>query len=348
MKSVLLGLLALQVHFSSGQILLAKEKVFNPKKYDSYSVSLGTADSGSILLKGIHSIDIIDARADTFALGYMKKGLLRNYKKIQFQSPGLQELTVFSNSLIIPDTTHSSFALLLVVKELWASEEDTDRDPEDKMNDFNERLFPTSDVKVRFEFYLREAERYFAICRFDTVLLRTLPLKTYAAEYIKTAVTLGLKKVARYNFTNISKTKTPAAMSAILNYNNSRFRLPILNDTSLKKGVYLSFEEFKNNNPSITEFEIKRGKLGDALYIRSDDGKWVVSRSVWGYSEENKAFIKSGDNYYQLHRIGNAYYFNGSREITRYDYYKSRGSKETRYINLLSPLKLDIETGNVY
>lgn len=351
MKSCLITLLILQTHLLSGQILFTsgKDKAFDPGKHETYLLTPGNGVNKTIFINGISAIDIVDARADTFALGYMKKGLFRSFKKIQFATPGLTGMFELCERVLYPDTIHPQFRILMVVKELWLSEEDTDMDDKDKIQDFDQRLYPTSYVKCKFEFYLKKGEKYFALYRFDTSLLKTLPLKLYAAEHIKDAVISSLNKASTYDFQGISKTKTPAAMSSIEKYNNNRFNLPILKDTSFKKGVYMSFNDFKNNNPSITEFEIKKGRLGDALYTKSEDGKWVVNRTVWGYCFENNLFIKSGDNYFQLQRIGNSYYFNGSKGLLRYNYNNKNTTEiEKRYINMLSPLKLDITTGTIY
>jgi hypothetical protein len=238
----------------------------------------------------------------------------------------------------------------MIVKELWLSEEENDIDAKDKIQDVNveKRLYSTSDAKLRFEFYLQKDEKYYAIFRFDTTLFRTLPLKSYAAGFIETALISSLDRLSKYNFTNISNTKTPLSLTDIYNYNNRRFEYPILKDTSFKKGVYASFEEFKNNNPSIPEFEVKKGKLGDVLYVKMENGESVASRSVWGYCDGKKLYIKTGDNYYQLYRIDNSFYFNGSKEISRKERRGQYNEKYITYRNILSPLKLNIETGNIY
>ena len=40
-------------------------------------------------------------------------------------------------------------------------------------------------------------------------------------------------------------------------------------------GVYLTFEEFRSNSPSVTEFEITKDKLNDFIHIKQADGKQV-------------------------------------------------------------------------
>lgn len=364
MKCCLFIILSLQILYASGQIFADKEndRVFNPKATNRLLISLDNSNTQTITIKGVSSINVIDARADTFALGYLKKGILRAFKKIQFSTPGITEMTNFSQGIIIPDTVNSPFEILLVVKELWLSEEDTDYDSKDKIQDTDEKLFPESHIKATFDFYVKEGDRYYPLYRFDSSLAKTLPLKDYAFEHIQNALKVSFDKIPPYNLPNIVKTKTSLTLSGIQNYNDDRFQMSILKDTSCKTGIYVSFDEFKANNPSIQEYEIKRGKLGDELYTKLQDGRWVVTRSAWGYCDGRTSYIKSGDNYFELIRIENSYYFYGSKVIARrevmnnsnnhnyllnFDYQRNTGGKK-RYTNPLSPRKLNIETGNTY
>lgn len=364
MKFCLFILFSIQIQYASGQIFADKEndRVFNPKATNRFLISLDNSSAQTITIKGIRTINIMDARADTLALGYLKKSMFRIFNKIEFSTPGLTEMINFSQGIIIPDSINSEYEILLVVKELWLGEEDTDYDSKDKIQDTDEKLFPESYIKATFDFYIKEDDRYYPLYRFDSSMAKTLPLKDYAFDHIQNALQVSINKIAQYNLSNITKTKTALTLSGIQNYNDDRFQLSVLNDSSCKTGIYLSYDEFKANNPSIQEYEIRRGKLGDELYLKSQDGRWVVTRSAWGYCDGKTSYIKSGDNYFGLIRVENSFYFYGSKVIARrevlnnsnnhnylfnYDYKRNSGGKK-RYSNLLSPFKLNIEKGNIY
>jgi hypothetical protein len=356
MKTYIFCLLILTLNTSFGQVLFdkVKDREFSPKRYAGFPIRLDSARYDPVSIPGINSIEVIDARPDTFSLGYLKKGLfvstnssLSTYKRILFATPNLTEVVQFCNRMVKPGT--NSFDIVLVVKELWLTEEFPEMNDKDNIKDIDQGLFTESRVKARFEFYLRAAEKYYAIYRFDTSFRKTLPLKISAHEHIANALTLSLRKLLNYNFEDISKNKKAATINEISEFNNSRFNLAIFKDTSFKRGVYISLEEFKNNNPSITEFEIRKGKLADALYTKSENGTWAINRSVWGYCDENKLYIKSGENFYHLHKVENSFYFQGSREIQRF-YMENESARGGRavYYNTLSPLKLNVESGKIY
>ncbi len=364
MKCGLWVLLFIQVQYTYGQIFgdREKDKIFNLKSNNRLLIGLDNSNTESIILKGIRAINVIDARADTFALGYLKKGILRTFKKIQFSTPGLTAIQYFSKGVLAADPVNLSSEILLVVKELWLSEEDTDYDSKDKIQDVDEKLYPESHIKVKLDFYLKKDDAFYPLYRFDSSLTKTLPLKDYASEHIQDALHAGIAKIQQYNLANIPATKTALTLSDILHYNDGRFGLSILKDTVKKMGVYASYEDFKANSPSIEEYEIKRGKLGDELYTKSQDGRWLVTRSAWGYCDGSTCYIKSGENYFELIRVENSYYFYGSKVLSRaevmnnsyrrnnygsYDYQKNSSGIKS-YRNLLSPLKLNIETGTIY
>ena len=60
--------------------------------------------------------------------------------------------------------------------------------------------------------------------------------------------------------------------------------MPILEDSLQAPGVYLSFEEFKNNNPSIKDFEVTKDKLNDIITTKETNGRQMPPSFAWGYS----------------------------------------------------------------
>jgi hypothetical protein len=82
--------------------------------------------------------------------------------------------------------------------------------------------------------------------------------------------------------------------------------LPILKDSILHKGVYRSFAEFKNNKPSIENFEIGKGNFTDELYV-ADNHETYPLQDFWGYCDGKNLFVRSANNLFQLYRTGNTF-----------------------------------------
>lgn len=80
-------------------------------------------------------------------------------------------------------------------------------------------------------------------------------------------------------------------------------------DFRFNEGIYLSFDDFKNNRPVYTNFEIKYRGGSTYLYVMCADSSRTYDCEVkkpWGYCQNNSVFIHQGlgDNYFRLQVIG--------------------------------------------
>jgi hypothetical protein len=142
------------------------------------------------------------------------------------------------------------------------------------------------------------------------------------------------------------------------------FEIPVLKNDLLVPGVYLTFEEFKSNSPSVTEFEISKDKLNDFIYIKQSDGRQISLMNVWGYCDSsNQIFIRLNHNYFRLQRKQNAFYIYGSNQTVHEINYRQRGgvpatnsspgipggsSRSDDYELVLKPFQLDWDSGKLY
>ena len=94
-----------------------------------------------------------------------------------------------------------------------------------------------------------------------------------------------------------------------------QFDMPVLRDSVLNRGVYFSFDEFKNNSPGLKDFEVEKDKLIDLIFIKQANGTQVPVREAWGYCDGKDLYVKSMDNYFLLQREGNAFYVYGAKEF---------------------------------
>ena len=96
-------------------------------------------------------------------------------------------------------------------------------------------------------------------------------------------------------------------------------------------GVYLTFEEFRQNNPTITDFKITRGNqfsgqiaLEYPCMDKNGNPSSCVVRDCWGYVQNNTVFIAQGTGgyFFRLHIIGALihYYAIETYSAPYYDY----------------------------
>ena len=97
-------------------------------------------------------------------------------------------------------------------------------------------------------------------------------------------------------------------------------------------GIYLTFEEFRNNKPSIIDFKAARNSQFssqinleyDCIDPKSGQKKVCVAHNCWGYVQNNNVFIAQGPGgfYFRLQIIGALihYYAIEMHAMPYYDY----------------------------
>ena len=216
-------------------------------------------------------------------------------------------------------------------------------------------------LKATFDYYITRNDEYFVAYRFDTAATAFLDMKEFNETHLSTIVHTSLRRLEEIDPVSHIKNKRKISLEQLNNYYAQRWDKPILKQPEFERGVYLSFAEFLNNKPSISHFVVKKDKLADVIYIpvsgRAGDELTAV-REVWGYCDGKNLFIKSGENYFLLVRVQNAFYFMGSKELMKWqdDYYSydplygtSRPTTSGVYLrNRLFPMKVDMEKGSIY
>lgn len=130
----------------------------------------------------------------------------------------------------------------------------------------------------------------------------------------------------------------------------------------LKNGIFLTFENFKNNNPIPSEkinFEKKAGIFiidnivqNDKFTYVDDSGKIheYITRNIWGISENGNIYIRRNKEFFKIIYLGQISYFIGKVQTVMNDYtYNNINSPYQRTIvnNEFKQFLLDFETGDI-
>jgi|GEM_PF-504522 len=342
-----------------------------------------------LVLSGFSNILVIDARADTGRVGFMQKkivdpisGVLNNAANSQEEQKintrptfiklvsGVRSQTEqFAKNYLSFSANSAAPSVLMVIKKLWLSDElNLDEKRQGGLPVYSSKDVWTSGADVNFEFYLKEGVNYYPLYRYDSVISKAMTISEYGPQFIQLAFQLSLEKMKQMD-TKIAtlKLRRKFSLEEIAKHNEDAFNLPVLKDAVQKEGVYMSFEEFKNNLPSQTQYEIKKDKLIDAIYIKQPNGNDYLARDIWGYCDGTHLYIKSADNFFLLQRYANAFYVYGAKRIMVEDdsnmmYYSNPGSigggywapspdytfKGPKRAIKLQPFQLDWETGKLY
>ncbi len=271
----------------------------------------------------------------------------------------------------------------MVLKKFWIST-DIHKFDNRKLQDMEEDTSKQISLSLftNIEFYLFKDSGYYALYRFDSVFSADIKVvldiagntihiagnkpRSFAELMIQNAFKTSLFKLTTmdWKWNAIVSSKRKFSWHEIEAHEHQIFEIPVLKDTLLVPGVYLTFEEFKSNSPSVTEFEITKDKLNDFIYVKQSDGRQISLLNVWGYCDSsNQIFIMSNHNFFKLQHRQNAFYIYGSNktvlEITYHPggYVSSAngsspnmagGTTSDEYVMLLKPFQLDWDSGKLY
>jgi hypothetical protein len=284
------------------------------KNFSRKTVEL-TSLKEPIYLQSLKSIEVIDARPDTMAIG------LASVRHTPFftisQGHFADDAQQFLNNSI-QFIKRDSFSVLMVIKKFWiTSGLDEEMEQQIQNTEIDSSSKKISSLLVRIEFYLKRSTDHFILYRYDTMITRNLYVSRDASALVEQALILSLSRLKEMEskFQSIAESRRKFSWDEINAHNQKQYDLPVLKDSSLIRGVYFSFEEFKNNRPGQKDFEVEKDKLIDLIFMKQANGSLVPIRDAWGYCDGKNLYIRSMDNYFLLQRECNAFYIFGAKEF---------------------------------
>ena len=265
--------------------------------------------------------EVIDQRPDTGRIGlHINKGAASHARDRQlvFGRPASTEIADWLNQHFTrPDAPYTG---LIVLRTLWLS--DANYPLEDLMRDPHKQQERTH-IRLKAEVYAGKDSNYTPVFRFDTLFYTIKSVYSVHSPYSNwerdLADILGDLADSASSLTDQKQAYSrQIPLTAIHQFNQSRFASPIDSNPNLTRGVYASFEEFRNNTPSIQNFEIKTDNANLLLYIRESNGKSYYSHDAWGYCDGENIFIMRDGVLRIAWKEGKAFYFSSS-STTRSD-----------------------------
>jgi len=270
------------------------------------------------------SIEISDARFDTSKLGYE---LHKKYDNISFKdfkqiklANGIREsLQFFYNDYYKLCLKDSVKKLLIVLKTLWIDHAPANDLMQETGDEIESISISFQNIHVKWEYYIHEGDRYYPFKRVDTVYRLTIPiLKSKEYKFRKNDLSFFMfvlkSQLEQINYSQIDEkynSKRSLSFHSIDSFNKKRFLMPIINSENIKKGIFLTFDEFRNNTPSIEQYELKRIDKGK-YWVNSKNSEriydfYLMCDSIGIHTGANKRI--------SVVRVGNTFEFFGSGYI---------------------------------
>lgn len=309
------------------------------------------------------AIVVADERFDRTKLGYFYAPKKNELLKMCTKKNTAEGVADFLNNYFSRSSSQATDSVFVHLKKLWIKNDDPYANGKDaKISGYS--------IRLKAEFYLKRESCFYPLYRFDSTLYVEGTSEKAPGMLIRKGLTASVRKLNTSLFP--AQGLSCLSLSQIDSFNRASRNIPILKEVTPRKGIYLTFNEFRNNQPAFTDFKISFEERSDFLSISGKAINDSIVNDAWGFSDGTTIFIRHGKNFFPLFRAGGNFEFYAFNKITvdksfPYPYYPSyqRGNNVANVINngtglLLSRITtkskssdirlytLDIETGKIY
>jgi len=253
------------------------------------------------------SIDkVLDCRENKMMIGLVQRGL-KNRKRVAKMHKGI----VFQFEKFISKSLRSienpTYRILLIVRKLEIAESSLR---------YNEK----ASLKVIYDFYAVHEKQYKRIYRSNEYYTNTSMLDVTSSHdnLIEKSILDALNNIIKTDWRKklpVIDVESYQEMTAIRS-----FKYPILSAVDLKKGIYLTLDDFRKNDPKDLDFKYTENHEEHTAKIEKSGGMIVVHDAsgnpekvtwrIWGFSTGQQVYIRnSHGNFVRLERKNNSFYF---------------------------------------
>jgi len=267
------------------------------------SVSPNRVTSDEKMPASFLQFEVVDFRPDTFRLGFWGVDMQR--REFVFREPATETISTFFNHYTYPAGTKS---FLIIIKKLWLRDNtDTKKTPAQPIE--------RGRIEFRGEAFLKTNNGYLPYTYLDTIITSPRSVKDIAVFRLPDLFYDFLRKIAAVNEETLQKRKAFFTIGQLDSLNRKQYNFPMDTAMALKQGVYASLEEFRNNQPSILNYEIRADENGlRQLYLKDETGKSYYSRKMWGFCDGQQCYAMMDGNLFPILKVDHAFYVFGSKQ----------------------------------
>jgi hypothetical protein len=235
------------------------------------------------------SIEVMDVRFDRSNIGCVNKNVsATTIKRAKLPAVLPDSLYRYLPQMLqkfIHLEQNSKDTLVLLVKQFRLAER--------LINGVNLQYEPELLLKLSFSaFRLRDAQltKLFSV---DDLLVRKFPSDQKPKKDIFLELRVeGVMDMLQTVFQNRRWEATGASfpLTVVQEGIRKRYQLPLFTDPVLQTGVYKSFQEFKQNKPSLTNVHFRMRK-DEVVAVQDGEGKDINLKSIWGVCNGKKQYI---------------------------------------------------------
>jgi hypothetical protein len=282
----------------NGQKNKISEKDSPDAVFNCFPVNLDLIQSAEKRIFPYKEIIVVDERPDTSKFGYWYSKKEPRGVKLCIKSGFQKSVSSFINSYLKDNLNPSGNSILACIKKCWTNSDD----------------YEYRTISLKIEFYIQAESCYYALYRFDQEFTGNKNEYSEPTESLEKAIIASISKL--YQSKSITTDMKCLSFGQIDSFNNQYKMLPVLKEKFAKKGVYMNFTQFKNNQPAYTEFETSLDERADALFVRGKNLKDSAVTDAWGFSDGDNMYVRIKMNFFPLFRHGNTFDLYGFDSIT--------------------------------
>jgi hypothetical protein len=246
-------------------------------------------------------VDVVDGRKDTLSIGWVQTGLANRKQLATFPQPASREIMqLLQQSGIIHDEGPK---VILRIEYLSVSEQT-------RLTTENAR------AQVGLDLFRIEGDQAWFVGReYATVEDRGGDVTHKHAGNIARAIGEILTAFNAYDLSASSEDDTFYPITEIADFRDTSYvepTAPIYTATRYPDGLYTSFNEFRNNTPSIVDgYEVNGDNQVRVRWVDRKGRKRRIRESVYALAHNNKLYIFFDNNFYPIERRNHGFYFQG-------------------------------------
>jgi len=281
---------------------ILKQNKFSSATFKNYEIEVKKKWFDSVKISFSGDVEFVDERADKSKLGFVRMGEANSFFNMLFPEQSIKYINSSFHHII--KATNKNIRLRIVIRHMWMSQIITE--PTGKFTD----------------------NIYLCFCYFKADYYREVDGRVQFAGQLDTVI--SLRKWMGHASDDLMKKTLIAALthcdslpaSSNLYYPikllydslDNQFNYSILKTGLPKKGIYLNYEDFLNDDPEDAHFETETKK--GRTYLVSNTFDTSVTNAAWGYSDGTNIYKHLNEDYYKMNRVQNTFELAGPRSIS--------------------------------
>jgi hypothetical protein len=340
--TALVLLISSGAHAQSG--LNLPSTIINPQQIAVPGQSLALPFSG---------VRVLDLRFDTSKLGYLLNGNTFNKAVLHNTGPALEQYM----STHYRWQSKEADQLLLIVRTLWITNRRAGEGTEH--NESKDSKFQ-GNLVVKIDAFAFSPAGCKTLKRIDTSMLSQPVTKSNAGNIIAELTQIILEKFSDLDAVAATNGKKLIPLNEIESHYLSFHDKPAIKQPSGQRGIYASFNDFLNNRAKTESFTLEQTESADYLYLEKGNEQ-ILFTDFWGFHDGENLYIRVGSNFFKLFKDQNAYSFTGCTQSVHKSKARSQGrivrnliwgnfgeAHQSRLVNMLRPMQVNMDTGSVY